>query len=149
MKNRLTLLIATGLYTGYFPLMPATAGSALGVLILVLVGANLWYQQLLMILPGLAVAIWSAHRAENVFGVKDPGRVVVDEIVGIWISVAFLPINFNILLAGFLIFRVVDVIKPFPARRLAELPGGWGIVLDDVVAGIYTNLIIHAWLWLA
>ena len=149
MKKRIISLIATGLYTGYFPLMPASAGSALAVFILVLVKPTLWYQQLLMILPGLAVAVWSAGVVEGYVGTKDPPRVVVDEIVGIWISVAFLPINFNILLAGFLIFRVLDIIKPFPARRLAALPGGWGIVVDDVVAAIYTNLIIHAWLGFA
>jgi phosphatidylglycerophosphatase A len=74
---------------------------------------------------------------------KDPGIVVIDEFVGQWIALLFLPRTFWIFVAGFIVFRILDIIKPFPAADLEELEGGVGIMLDDVIAAIYTNMAIH------
>ena len=77
-------------------------------------------------------------------GKKDPGVVVVDEVVGQWVTLLFLPFTPAVAAAGFVLFRVLDVFKPWPARQLESLPDGWGIMSDDVMAGIYANLLLHA-----
>jgi phosphatidylglycerophosphatase A len=76
-------------------------------------------------------------------GRKDPGIVVIDEVVGMWVSLLLLPFTPGTALAGFLLFRVMDVIKPWPARDLEHLPEGWGIMTDDVMAGLYANLLLR------
>ena len=90
----------------------------------------------------LAGSIWAADRAEKVYG-SDASRIVVDEFAGYLVAVAFLPKSILVYVAAFLLFRVLDVLKPFPARRLEAVPGGLGIVLDDVVAGLYANVLIR------
>ena len=85
----------------------------------------------------------STRLARNL-GKKDPGVVVVDEVVGQWVTLLFLPFTPAVAVAGFLLFRVLDVFKPWPARQLESLPDGWGIMSDDVMAGIYANLLLHA-----
>jgi len=84
---------------------------------------------------GVAVAGDVARRA----GIEDPGIVVVDEVVGMWVSLLALPFTPIVALAAFVLFRIMDVFKPFPARQLEDLPAGWGIMADDVMAGIYAN----------
>ena len=88
------------------------------------------------------VAVYTADRMSREWG-PDPGRVVVDEGVGFLVTVAFLPHGFWSATLGFLVFRILDIWKPFPARQLERLPGGWGIVADDVMVGIYGNLLLH------
>jgi phosphatidylglycerophosphatase A len=84
----------------------------------------------------------AAGKMEQVYG-QDPKEVTIDEVVGMWISLMFLPINWRMVLAAFLIFRVLDILKPYPADDFDKKPGGWNIMLDDVVAGLYTNLILQ------
>jgi len=85
-----------------------------------------------------AVGVWAAGEAEKFFGRTDPGAVVIDEVVGQMITFLLLPhATWKWLLAGFVLFRVFDVIKPFPARQAEQLPRGWGIMIDDVAAGLY------------
>ncbi len=84
----------------------------------------------------------SGHEARRA-GVEDPGRVVVDEMVGMWATLLWLPWNLGTAIAGFLLFRAMDVLKPYPARQLEGLPRGWGIMADDVMAGIYANLLLR------
>jgi len=91
----------------------------------------------------VAVGIWSANHVERELG-KDPGAVVIDEVAGMLVTLAFIDASVTAALAGFFIFRLLDVIKPPPARRLEDLHGGPGIVLDDVMAGIYSNLALRA-----
>lgn len=89
-------------------------------------------------------SVWIAGEAERLLGRRDAGCIVIDEIVGMLTALAGLPATLFNLSAGFVAFRVLDIIKPFPARYLdARVPGGWGIVLDDVVAGIYSNLLLR------
>jgi phosphatidylglycerophosphatase A len=86
-----------------------------------------------------AIAVWSAGAAARRLGGKDPRAIVVDEAAGLFVTLAFVDIGRFTVLAGFLLFRALDVLKPPPARWLERLPGGWGIVLDDLVAGLYAN----------
>ncbi len=98
-------------------------------------------------LAALAVvlaSVWVAGRAERLLGRKDDRRIVIDEVAGMLVAVAGLPADAVNLVLGFLLFRLLDVVKPFPARLVeVKLPGGWGIVLDDVVAGVYSNLCLR------
>jgi phosphatidylglycerophosphatase A len=90
----------------------------------------------------VVIGLWSATEAEHHFGGIDPGPVVIDEVVGMLITLALHPVNIWGEIIGFFIFRVLDIVKPWPARRLELLPGGFGVVLDDVMAGVYGNLIV-------
>jgi phosphatidylglycerophosphatase A len=87
--------------------------------------------------------VWAADRAARLFGAKDPRQIVVDEIAGQMVTLAFLPVAPSVLAAGFFLFRALDVWKPWPADRLEALPGGSGIMADDLMAGLYGNLILQ------
>ncbi|HEY2580540.1 MAG TPA: phosphatidylglycerophosphatase A [Mucilaginibacter sp.] len=90
--------------------------------------------------------VWSAGIVEQVWG-KDPGRVVIDEVAGMCISLLFLPVHVKYLLCAFILFRFFDILKPLYIRKAESLPGGWGIMMDDVLAGIYTNILVCAVVW--
>jgi phosphatidylglycerophosphatase A len=136
-------LLATGLGSGHFPVAPGTAGSALGVLLFwplaslpvaLQVGASV-----VVFVLGALASTRVALRA----GEKDPGLVVVDEIVGMWVTFIGLPLVPMTALAGFVLFRAMDVVKPWPARDFERWPEGWGIMADDVAAGIYAHLLLR------
>ena len=136
--------IATLLYTGHAPVAPGTAGSAVTAVGYYFLCSSLTAAQwILLLLGSFAVAVYTAGIIARDWG-PDPGPVVIDELVGYLVSVAFLPHSIWIAVAGFFLFRALDVVKPPPARRLERLPGGWGIVLDDVSAGVYCQLILWA-----
>ena len=141
--RRLGVFIATCAHIGYAPFAPGTFGSAAGLVIYYLVRrqASTMFE-LAAIGIVLVVALWSANEAEHHFGGIDPGPVVIDEVLGMLMTLAFHPVNVFGALTGFFIFRVLDVVKPWPARRLELLPGGFGVVLDDAMAGVYGNLMI-------
>lgn len=139
--------IATSGGAGYFPLAPGTAGSAVGLGIVAGIGAlplaRMVQQAAIagMVVALGALGVWAAGEAEKHFGKTDPGQVVIDEVVGQMITLLLWPgATWKWLLAGFILFRFFDVLKPFPARRLEHTPGGWGIMLDDLAAGIYGAL---------
>jgi phosphatidylglycerophosphatase A len=150
-KPAVALLIATGLGLGYLPKAPGTWGSLLGVALALAVsysGAFLPLLFGLILLTSLA-GVWAADRAATHFGKKDPQIVVVDEVSGqliAYLAVALvagsLALNWKYLLAGFILFRVFDIWKPFPARQAESLPGGLGIMADDWVAGLYAALVL-------
>jgi phosphatidylglycerophosphatase A len=125
------------------PIASGTWGSAVGMLIAWLFFGNTSVALILTLLV-LVISIPVSTRAEKIFGTKDDGRIVIDEIVGYWISVLFLPRTLIVYAAAFFLFRLLDVLKPLGIRRSQDLPGGWGIVIDDVLAGLLTNLIIQA-----
>jgi phosphatidylglycerophosphatase A len=141
--RRVGVFIATCAYVGYVPVAPGTFGSAVGVAIYYLVRRRASAAiELGTIAVLLVVGLWAATEAEHHFGGIDPRPVVIDEVIGMLITLALVPVNAIGVVAGFLIFRVLDVVKPWPARRLEHLPGGFGVVLDDVMAGVYGNLIM-------
>jgi phosphatidylglycerophosphatase A len=136
-------VVATGFGSGYSPIAPGTAGSLVGLLLFWplrrLPGGIQVGVVVVCFLIGTAAASSLARRV----GSKDPGIVVVDEVVGMWASLLFLPFTAGTAALGFVLFRVMDVVKPYPARQLEDLPGGWGIMSDDLMAGIYANLALR------
>jgi len=155
MIRRLGVFIATFAYIGYAPVAPGTFGSAAGLLVYYLVrSAGRRWVEVAAILVTLLIGIWSGTEAEHHFGGADPGPVVIDEVMGMLITLAFLPVTVAGAVVGFLVFRVLDVIKPWPASRFEALPGGLGVMADDGMAAIYGNLIMqvlvrvapHGWL---
>ena len=89
------------------------------------------------------IAVWSSHLTAQQLGQKDPSVVVVDEVLGMMVSLIFISMSWPRLIVGFLAFRFFDIVKPEPVRYLERFPYGFGIVLDDVMAGVYTNLLLH------
>lgn len=148
--NRLAVLIGTFGYVGYFPIAPGTAGSLAALLLYFpLRSAASPVLEAAAIVVVFAVGTWAASGTERALQRTDPGPVVIDEVLGMLITLAFLPVSPAGIAAGFLLFRVFDVVKPYPAGRLERLPGGLGIMADDAMAGVYAHLALRAGLWLA
>jgi phosphatidylglycerophosphatase A len=134
------LALATGAGSGYSPVASGTAGAAVGLALwLALAGLDpLSYAAACAAVT--AVGIWAAGRAEQILGAHDDGRITIDEVAGMLVSLAWLPARPEVAGVGFLLFRVFDIWKPFPARAAERLPGGFGVMADDLVAGAYANL---------
>jgi phosphatidylglycerophosphatase A len=141
--DRLATLIATGLGSGYSPFAPGTAGSALGLLLFWPLSRLPLAAQIALTVALTALGIAAATRVARRVGLEDPGIVVVDEVVGQWITLIALPLTPLTAAAGFFLFRVMDVVKPWPARQLEHLRAGYGIMADDVMAGIYAQLALR------
>ena len=138
-----SVLVATLGGLGFLTRMPGTLGSAVAALFFALCPVPWWG-----VLALAVVGTWASGRAEILLGGKDPGAVVVDEVLGMWLSLYALPPSF--VLPGFLLFRVVDILKPFPVCAAERLPGGFGVMADDAVGGVMVNLVLQAargWLW--
>jgi phosphatidylglycerophosphatase A len=141
MKKKIVYFIATGFGSGYAPFASGTAGSLAALVVYILVPLSSWFWLFLSILT-LIVGIYVASLVENDVG-KDPKIVVIDEFVGQWLALLFLPRTWGIYVAAFFLFRVLDITKPYPANRIEKIKGGRGIMLDDVVAGLYANIIMQ------
>jgi phosphatidylglycerophosphatase A len=138
---RFGLFIATCGYIGYVPVAPGTFGSAVGLALFALMrwsGSTAIELGVIVLLLGLGV--WSGNVAERHFRQVDPGPVVLDEVAGMLITLALIPVTVSGAIVGFLIFRLFDVIKPWPANRLEALPGGLGMMADDAMAAVYGNV---------
>ena len=145
MKNWFVKFIATGCGAGYLPKMPGTAGSVLGVGLWWLLASHAWLWALYPLLVWLAV--WSACRAAKLLNQTDPAAVVIDEIVGMPLALAGIaPVGW-LVLTGFAAFRLFDIWKPWPIRQSQALPGGRGIVIDDLLAGGFACAVTHAIAW--
>jgi phosphatidylglycerophosphatase A len=147
--TRVAVFVATVAYCGYFPIAPGTAGSAAGLLFYAIV----WWTQSPWVEGGLiaglfAAGVWAGTIAERYFGGIDPGPIVIDEVVGMLITLAFIPVGWAGALAGFLLFRIFDIIKPYPAGRFERLHGGLGVMADDAMAAIYANVSLRLLIWM-
>lgn len=143
MLARVATFVATAGFVGFAPIAPGTVGSAAGLVVYAavrLAGSSAF--EAAVIVATFVIGVWAANEVERHLG-KDPGPVVIDEVAGMLITLAFLDVTVTGALVGFVVFRVLDVIKPFPAGRLEHLHGGAGIMLDDVMAGIYGNLVLR------
>jgi phosphatidylglycerophosphatase A len=134
-RNVALFFVSCG-YLGYSPLVPGTVGSALGCVLLYLLPAVLSRLAFVIALALAATFVLNSMELPN----KDPQHVVVDEVAGMCLTMVGQPITAISLLAGFILFRLFDIVKPFPIRRIERLPKGWGIVADDLAAGIYANV---------
>jgi phosphatidylglycerophosphatase A len=143
--KRLAIVLSTFGYVGHFPVAPGTAGSAAALPLFLLLrwAAVPWLEAAVPL--GLCLAgFWAGSVAASHYGREDPGYVVLDEVVGMLITLAFVPsLTWSGILAGFLLFRLFDIVKPPPARQFERLHGGPGIMMDDVMAGIYGNLALR------
>lgn len=142
--TRLAVFLSTVGYIGYAPIAPGTAGSAAGLAVYALVawGGAAWIEVTAMVVVAV-VGIWAATVSERYFGGIDPGPVVIDEVLGMLITLAFVPVGIKGAIIGFFVFRVFDVIKPFPAGRLERLHGGLGVMADDAAAAVYGNIVMR------
>lgn len=138
--HKTVIFIATGAYSGYSPLAPGTAGTIAAIPIYLLLSRFSPYIYIAALLALLPVSFWSAGIAENIFGTKDSSQIVIDEMVGFLVAMFLAPSGWGYLVAGFLLFRFFDIAKVYPAGDMEVLGGGVGVVMDDVVAGIYANV---------
>lgn len=139
----MALIIASACGAGYAPVAPGTVGSLVAAVALWVIPFT---PPSLVLLLAVVVVIgtWAASRAERVLERKDPGIIVVDEVAGMIVSVLFLPRTPQVLIAAFFLFRVFDIWKPYPVRASQDLPGGLGVMVDDLLAGLYTLLLLAA-----
>jgi len=142
MGRKLLFLLAVGFGSGYSPLVPGTTGTLAAIPVHILLVWAFPSAFPLLALAFIPLAILAAEVGGRQLPGKDPRPVVVDEWAGYFVTVAFHPLSWQVVLLGFLVFRLFDIVKPFPARRLENLPGGTGIVLDDIMAGVYGNLLL-------
>jgi phosphatidylglycerophosphatase A len=133
-------LFATGLFSGYSPVASGTAGSLVAFAIYCIPGFESPYTIGIVTVSTFLLGIPAASIMERRYG-HDPSQVTIDEVVGMWIALIFLPKTLIAALSAFFLFRFFDIVKPFPARRFDNIHGGFGIMMDDVVAGIYANLL--------
>lgn len=145
--ERAALLIATALGVGYVPFAPGTFGSAAGLVLWALLPASPVVHALSIVVVFVA-GTWSGTIAERHFGRSDPGQVVIDEVLGMLITLFLVPVGWPGAIAGFLLFRAADIAKPYPANRLERLHGGLGVMADDAMAAVYANLALRACLWI-
>lgn len=139
------LLLAFGFGSGLSPKAPGTAGSVLALVLFPLLALLSLPQYLLVVAVTVGAGVWICDRAAKKLGVHDHGGIVLDEIAGLWLAMASFPATWPWMLAGFLLFRFFDIVKPWPIRWLdRRVGGGFGIMVDDLLAGVFTWLILMA-----
>lgn len=140
--KQLYKLIASVFYIGYLPMAPGTLGSMAGLLLYYFVKSD----PVLMaaaIIMSIMLGLWTAGKVARIYREKDPGEIIIDEFSGMLVSLFLLPATMGYVVTGFLLFRFFDIVKPRPIASLEKLQGGLGIMADDLMAGIYTNLILQ------
>lgn len=150
-KTFIAAILSSGFFLGYFPAAQGTIGSfwipcvlsAIHFLYPEFQGAYYQSAIIIMIFATFFAGVWASGVCEKIWG-HDPGRVVIDEITGTFIAILFIPLSFTGVWLGFLFFRFFDIFKFYPANIAEKLPGGWGVMADDVVAGVYANLLTRA-----
>ena len=146
---RLAFAIATVFKAGYIPIAPGTVGSIIGLLVFWLIKDYASFTIEMFVAAILFfVGVWASTIVEQVLQRQDPGVVIVDEVVGMLVALMLLPPTTTVIFLAFFLFRFFDIVKPYPARWCEQLSRGWGIMMDDVVAGLYVNVLIHIALWI-
>jgi phosphatidylglycerophosphatase A len=140
MKDRFIRVVATGIYSGYSPLVPGTVGSIPAWLIAFFLIRGHTPILIVVTVVTFCISVWSAGKAEQTLG-RDAKKIVIDEWAGMFLALLFVPYSFGNYLIAFFAFRAFDVIKLPPAAQAERLPGGWGVTMDDVVAGIQANVL--------
>jgi phosphatidylglycerophosphatase A len=145
LMDRVAVFVCSFGYVGFFPIAPGTAGSAAGVVLYLLLRHFGAQSVELPVSAALFVAgAWLGGAVEKALGSIDPGPVVIDEVMGMLLTLTLIPVNATGIALGFVLFRALDVFKPFPARRFERLPGGLGMMADDAMSAVYANLLLRA-----
>ena len=143
-RNDILVFLATGCLSGFLPKMPGTWGTFAAIPLVILAHRGGQIPEALTVLSFLVAAAWIAGEAEVLLGSRDASPIVIDEMSGFLISLLWLPLNLTTLSLGFVLFRFFDILKPPPIGALENrVQGGWGVVLDDVLAGVYTNICLR------
>jgi len=145
--TRLGVILATVRGAGFFPIAPGTVGSAVGVGVYLLTRHWLWAWQLGLLAAIILIGVWASGVTAAALNREDPGPVVIDEVAGQLVTLFLTGVGPTGAIIGFFVFRIFDIIKPWPARQLEDLPGGVGIVADDVMAGVYGWVVVTGILW--
>ena len=141
--DKMALFIAQGAYSGRAPIAPGTAGTAVGVLLYLLIKDLGMTGYGAACISVIAIGTWAAGHVDRMFGTKDDSTIVIDEIAGFLVAMYLIPFSWGNVVAGFFLFRAFDIVKPWPLRRLERVSGGLGVMLDDIGAGIYTNIVLQ------
>lgn len=148
MRKFIIKTLSTFFYIGYLPFIPGTFASIVGIFLFYLIkGNNFTY--ILFTLTLMILGFLVAGRAEEIFNKKDARYIVIDEIVGMLLSLIFIPYDIKLVIIAFIMFRILDALKPYPAGSLENLKGSLGVMSDDIIAGLYTNIILQIVLRLA
>ncbi|VEN73090.1 Phosphatidylglycerophosphatase A [Candidatus Desulfarcum epimagneticum] len=143
-KKKAVVFIATGFFIGKIPFAPGTFGSIPGLLLAFMMSCLDFSLAAFFMAFFIPAAIWISGKAESILKAKDPGQIVIDEMAGMGVALMGLPFNLQTAVWGFFLFRFFDILKPFPIKRIErKLPGGAGIVMDDVLAGLFANTILR------
>ena len=138
------LCLSSGTYLGYIPIASGTFGNLWGLPLFYWLSGQWLWTQFIFIICSILLAVFLAGQAEKIWERKDPSQVVIDEIVGYMTAMFGLTFSWKMALVGFFLFRAMDILKPYPIRKIdRNMPGGWGIVLDDVLAGVYCQVILR------
>ena len=149
LRESAVAFLATGCYIGNVPFAPGTFGSQIGLPLGFILSGIALPAAILCLALFILLAVWIADAAEKILKQNDPGCIVIDEIAGMMVTLIGLPFNLSTAVIGFILFRILDILKPFPIRSLDKrLSGGLGVVADDVVAGIIANLLLRSLLYL-
>ncbi len=139
-KQKAIIFLATGGWIGFSPVAPGTFGSLAALPICLLISSMGIGSALIFVVALIIFSTWIVHAAEKIEAKKDPSQLVLDEVCGMAIALFALPFTPFFIIGGFALFRVFDILKPFPIQWVdKKVPGGWGIMLDDIIAGIFAN----------
>jgi phosphatidylglycerophosphatase A len=141
--NRFFLLFATGLGVGYSPIAPGTLGTLIAIPVYYFLSEIPSPLYEITFIGFFFLSVWISENAEIFFGKKDDPRIVIDEIMGFLITMLWVPKTTLFIVLGFFLFRFFDIVKPPPIRLSERAKGGYGVVLDDVLAGVYANIVLH------
>ncbi|HQP09874.1 MAG TPA: phosphatidylglycerophosphatase A [Candidatus Omnitrophota bacterium] len=142
MPDKLVKMLSTWFYVGNIPAAPGTAASAVAVLLAVICSAHI-FLYLLVLLAVTVLGFAVSGRMEDILGRKDPGCIVIDEVAGVLVALFLLPLNWPVVITAFFLFRAFDMFKIYPVNKFEQGKGGLGIMADDLVAGLYTNLVMQ------
>jgi phosphatidylglycerophosphatase A len=142
--NHFFLFLATGFGVGYSPVAPGTLGTLIAIPVYYFLSEIPSPLNEITLIGFFFLSVWVSENAERLFGKKDDQRIVIDEIIGFLITMLWVPKTIRFIIIGFFLFRFFDILKPFPIRRLEKrFKGGFGVVLDDVAAGVYVNVVLQ------
>ena len=143
-REKCVVPLATGFYAGYVPVASGTCGTLVAIPLCYLLSRVNPVYEILMLVLFTGLAVWVSGEAEKMFKKKDSGLIVIDEMAGLLVTLFLIPWSVKTVVIGFFLFRLMDIVKPFPIRRLeTTLPRGWGVVGDDVLAGVYANVALR------